>query len=110
MKVVCLSLVAGCLMSVSPGLAAQKVGVLFSSYGDIDSPEEAEGFVKSAILDPDIAPIPGFLRGLISTLGWTFKKTAIENEYKAIGGGTHYRAASKAQTDLVQDALKKQRD
>ena len=84
--------------------AERKVGVLFSSYGDIDKPEEVEGYIKAALTDPDVAPIPWFLKGLVAHLGWLLEgKDAIE-EYRVIGG-SNYRATARAQADLVQQEL-----
>ncbi len=90
-------------------LASQaKVGVLFASYGDIDAPEEAEAYVKAAILDPDIAPIPNLLRPLVASVGWSMTGEATKEEYRRIGGGTQYRAAARQQAQLVVEALGKQ--
>lgn len=82
----------------------KKVGVLFSSYGDVDRPEEVEGYVKSALRDPDIAPIPGFLKGLVATLGWMFTGQGAVEEYRVIGG-SNYRETARKQADAVQKQL-----
>lgn len=85
-------------------LADSKIGVILSSYGDIDSPSEAESYVKRAILDPDIAPIPDVMRGFISSVGWHLLKRSIEAEYRQIGG-TGYRKSSAEQAKLLQEQL-----
>lgn len=87
-------------------LTAKRVGILFSSYGDIDSPDEAEGYVKRSILDPDVAPIPSFLKPLVANLGWFFMQNSIKGEYRKIGGSTHYRESSTAQAELVAADLR----
>ncbi len=84
--------------------AERKVGVLFSSYGDVDSPDEVEGYIKAALRDPDVAPIPWFLKGLVSNLGWLLEGKKAQGEYRAIGG-SKYRATARAQADLVQQEL-----
>ena len=84
--------------------AERKVGVLFSSYGDIDKPEEVEGYIKAALKDPDVAPIPWFLKGLVANLGWLLEGKNVTKEYLVIGG-SKYRATARAQADLVQQEL-----
>ena len=84
--------------------AEKKIGVLFASYGDVDKPEEVEGYVKSALRDPDVAPIPGFLKGLVVTLGWLFTGEGAVEEYRVIGG-SNYRETARKQADAVQKEL-----
>jgi len=86
--------------------AGERLGVLLSSYGDIDSPQEAESYVKKAILDPDIAPIPDLMRGFISTVGWQLLKRSIEDEYRRIGA-TNYRRSSASQAQILEAQLVK---
>ncbi len=84
----------------------QKIGVLFSSYGDINSPSEAEGYLRAAINDPDVAPIPGFLKGIAAEFAVRFGGEKAANEYRVIGG-SHYRQSSREQAALVKTELKK---
>jgi len=92
------------LMSDHSFGSEKKVGILFSSYGDVDKPEEVEGYVKSALRDPDVAPIPGFLKGLVVTLGWLFTGQGAVEEYRVIGG-SNYRETARKQADAVQKQL-----
>ncbi len=108
MMIASVMLIAGC-SSASPegddlatqqlALSGEKVGVMLSSYGDVDSPDEAKDFVRRCLMDPDVAPIPNFLRPLISTVGWWLDGRNIRAEYEAIGGAANLRARS---TDLAQ--------
>lgn len=87
------------------GFASErKIGVLFASYGDVDKPEEVKNYVISAIKDPDIAPIPGFLKGLVANLGWLLTGKGAVEEYKVIGG-SNYRATARHQADEVAKQL-----
>jgi protoporphyrin/coproporphyrin ferrochelatase len=85
----------------------RKVGILFASYGDVDKPEEVENYVKSAIRDPDVSPIPFYLKGIVAELGWLLQGKSAAEEYRVIGG-SNYRASSRAQADMVQKQLANQ--
>lgn len=86
--------------------AEKRVGILFSSYGDVDSPEEVKDYLRSAIRDPDVSPIPGFLKGIASELAVIFGGKKAADEYRVIGG-SKYRATSRAQADLVAEEFRK---
>jgi ferrochelatase len=105
MKVI-LSAAAVVLGVSHTALASEKrIGVLLSSYGDVDSPEEVKDYLKSAIRDPDVSPIPGFLKGVAAELAWAFGGKDAADEYRVIGG-SNYRATSRAQADRVADELR----
>ncbi|MEY4065729.1 MAG: hypothetical protein RIR26_1937 [Pseudomonadota bacterium] len=86
--------------------AEKRVGILFSSYGDVDSPDEVPNYLKSAIRDPDVAPIPGYLKGIAAELAALFGGKKAADEYRVIGG-SKYRASSRAQADLVAEEFRK---
>lgn len=86
--------------------SAKKVGVLFGSYGDVDDPSEVRELVLNTVQDPDVMPLPGFLRRIIAYLGWWQNKKDILSEYAAIGGRSNMRANSQAQADLVAQFLR----
>lgn len=94
------------LASQSAFASEKRIGVLFSSYGDVDSPEEVPNYIKAAISDPDVAPIPGFLKGIVGELAARFGSKDAADEYRVIGG-SKYRATSRAQADLVAAELRK---
>jgi ferrochelatase len=93
------------LLSFS-SIASEKVGILFSSYGDIDAKNEIENLVKNTLGDPDIVPIPRILVPLLYRLGWDIKKEGIFEEYEAIGGITNMRLNSKKQATLVAQKMR----
>jgi len=103
-----LSVAAGLLVAFSQSSIAseRKIGILFASYGDVDKPEEVPGYIKAALSDPDVAPIPGFLKGIVGQLAATFGSKSAADEYRVIGG-SKYRASSRAQADLVADEFRK---
>lgn len=84
---------------------SKKIGVLFGSYGDVDHPSEVRELVLNTVGDPDVVPLPGFLRKIIAQLGWIKDKKGILAEYAAIGNKTNMRANSQAQADLVANYL-----
>ena len=85
---------------------AERIGVMVSSFGDVDKKEEIESFVKTTLLDPDVAPLPNFARSLIVWLGWELKKKSIYEEYEAIGWATHFREQSQRQADAIAARLR----
>ena len=86
----------------------KKVGLLFGSYGDADDLSEVRELVTNTITDPDVMPLNGFVRSIVGTFGWYFVKDGLLDEYRAIGGGTGFRARSQRQADLVAQQLQDQ--
>lgn len=84
------------------GAAEKRIGILFSSYGDIDSPDEVKGYVQAVLRDPDVTPIPGFLKGIVAQFAGAFGTKGSEDEYRVIGG-SKYRATARAQADRVAE-------
>ncbi len=82
-----------------------KVGVLFASYGDVSSLEEVEQYVKNSINDPDIIPIPDWVRPFVAWLGWEIRKSHVYQEYEVIKDLLRYRQASREQSDIVEKKL-----
>lgn len=82
----------------------KKIGILFASYGDVDKPEEVEAYVKAALRDPDVAPIPEFLKGLVVTLGWLFTGQGAVEEYRVMGP-SNYRETARLQAEEVHKSL-----
>lgn len=82
-----------------------KVGVLFSSFGDVDDVSEVEPFVKNTLRDPDVVPVPDWMRPIISDLGWHVTKKDVLAEYAALGGRTNFRKNSQIQADAVAAKL-----
>ena len=89
-------------------VAADKVGLMFGSYGDADNPEEIKELVINITSDPDIVPLPKLILPAVAKLGWLQDKKDILAEYEAIGGATNFKAAAKEQADLVAKALQAQ--
>jgi ferrochelatase len=87
-------------------LEGPRVGVLFSSFGDIDDPSEAQDYVIKTLTNPSVIPLPELLRFKIAHLAWTIRGPQILEKYKAIGGRTNYRAVSQKQADLVASKLR----
>ena len=91
----------------SVGYAAEsKIGLLFSSYGDIDDPSEAKDYVIRTLTDPDLIPLPSFLREKIANVGWSLREGEILAKYRAIGGRTNYRTVSQKQADAIAAKLR----
>jgi ferrochelatase len=98
------------LMSYHPTLSAtentaDKVGVFFGSYGDIDKEEEIRGLVTRTIRDKDMIPAPWLVRQFIAWQRWLTSNKEIKEEYHAIGGASHMRETSQRQADLVARKL-----
>jgi ferrochelatase len=87
--------------------SGKKVGVLFSSFGDVDRPDEIESFVKNTLRDPDVAPIPRLMRPFVAEWAWMKSKKDIVAEYAAIGNATHFRTNSALQAEAVAGELRK---
>jgi ferrochelatase len=93
-------------LSESAIASSEKLGVLFSSFGDVDTAEEVEPFVKTTLRDPDVAPVPAWVRPFMVHFGWELSKEDILAEYAAIGGGTHFRARTQEQANRVAATLR----
>lgn len=88
------------------GTDGYRVGVLLSSFGDIDAPEEARDFVIKTLMDPDVTPLPFLLRLKVANLGWILREAQIRNSYESIGWRTNYRQVSRAQADIIAEKLR----
>jgi ferrochelatase len=93
------------LMSATAMAMPDKVGVLFSSFGDVDSAEELEPFVKKTLSDRDVVPLPRWMRPVVVDLGWKLSQKDVLAEYAAIGGASHFRANSQLQANAVARVL-----
>ena len=87
-------------------LEGPRVGVLFSSFGDIDDPSEAQDYVIKTLTNPAVIPLPQLLRFKLAHIAWAIRGPQIIEKYRAIGGKTNYRAVSQKQADLVASKLR----
>ncbi len=94
------------LFSTSALAATEKIGVLFSSFGDVDQAEEVEPFVKKTLGDPDVVPVPQFVKPILTRLGWKMSKKDVLAEYEAIGWATHFRESSQKQAQQVASIMR----
>lgn len=83
-----------------------RVGILLSSFGDIDDPSEAQDYVIRTLSHPSVIPLPEFMRVKIAYAGWTIRGESILEKYRAIGGKTNYRSVSQQQADLIAAKLR----
>ena len=87
--------------------AGTSIGVLFGSYGDIDDVDhELRMFLRNTLTDPDVLPMPGWLRATIADAGWYIQKAEILKQYAAIHGRTGTRDLSQEQADAVAEQLR----
>ncbi len=84
----------------------ERIGVLVSSYGDVDNPDEAKDLVINTVGDPDVIGLPRFMSRPIAVAGWQMVSRETLEEYQAIGGGTNFRATSQLQADSVASYLR----
>lgn len=99
----------GLLLLAHPALAVStqaKIGVLITSYGDIDDPSELRDYVVRTLKDPDIIPLPSSLRWMIAELGYPILRNKILEEYAAIGGNTKLRRNTRLQAAKVAADLR----
>jgi ferrochelatase len=99
------TLLSTALFSLTSNAEPLKVGVLFSSFGDVDSLDEVEAFVKKTLRDPDVVPVPRWMLPIVVDLGWHVSQKDILAEYSAINGRTNFRKNSQLQADAVAQAL-----
>ena len=98
---------AVCIFAATNSFAVEKVGVFFGSYGDIDDVDtELRTLVRNTLTDPDVLPLPAWMRATIADAGWYIEKKGLLEEYAAIGGSSGMRARSKAQADAVAGVLR----
>ena len=84
----------------------RKIGILFSSYGDVDSPQEVRDLVVRTITDTDIIPVPSWVGSIVGAIGWPLVKDGILEEYAAIGNATGFRVTAQRQAELVAELLR----
>lgn len=101
-----LALIGGLLLGGVANAHAPKIGILMSSYGDIDGPEELRELVVNTLSDPDVLPLPVVLRQVIAQGGYEITKDALLEEYAAIGNRTNTRYNTRRQADLVAAKLR----
>lgn len=81
-----------------------KIGILFSSYGDIDSFDELEAYFKRSF-NSFLPPLPWPLKPLLVELVWCLRKNQLKKEYESFGVNTDYRGHSRQQADKIQQNL-----
>jgi ferrochelatase len=86
----------------------KKIGVLFSSYGDVDHPSELKDLVINTVSDPDVLSLPWWLSGIIAQIAWYQGQDGVWDEYEAIGGKSNYRENSWKQANLVASLLQEE--
>ena len=106
-KILLYTLLLAFLLSPCAFAEKPKIGVVFTCFGDIGSLDEVESYTKNCFLDPDIVAIPNFLRKPLSNFIWWMIKESRLTAYDYLGGNTHYRENSRAQTDLIVAELRK---
>jgi len=103
----CLFMQCALIFGYQEVFASEKIGVLFSSYGDVDDVStELRPFIRTTLTDPDILPLPQWARVLVADFGWYLKKKGLKKEYEAIGGRSNMRALSWAQANGVAELLR----
>jgi ferrochelatase len=83
-----------------------RVGILLSSFGDIDDPAEAQDYVIRTLSHPSVIPLPAFMRVKIAYASWMIRGASVLEKYRAIGGKTNYRSVSQQQADLISAKLR----
>jgi protoheme ferro-lyase len=89
---------------------AEHVGVLFSSFGDVENCECIDSYWPNALaqlVNYEI-PVPRFTRGFFGRLVWTFSRREIMAQYKAIAEdcNTHYQENAVGQAERVVSVLR----
>ena len=87
-------------------LKAEKIGLILGSFGDVDSKEEIEEFVKNTLKDPDILPLPKPLRQIIANGGWHIDKKNVYKRYESFAWKTAFRENSRYQAKFIARKLK----
>lgn len=87
--------------------ASERIGLLFGSYGDIDDVDtELAPYIRKTLSDPDVIPLPWWLRQGIADVGWYWERGEMRKQYAAIGGRTGMRDLSKEQAAKVAQNLR----
>ena len=103
-------LLYSCLLFMGQQLQAAdtKIGILIGSYGDIDHVKtELRPFIRNTLTDPDILPLPAWLRATIADAGWYIERAKLLEHYAAIGGRTGTRLMSQKQAEAVAAELQR---
>lgn len=81
----------------------------FNSFNIVNFTQDVEGFLYNLFADPDIIRLPSFLSILQQPLAYFIAKRRAPKSseaYKSIGGGSPIVKYTRAQAQLVEDALR----
>ncbi len=86
-------------------MAAAPVAVLLSSYGGPEGPGDCEPYLRRIFLDPDLVPLPSFLRPFLARRLAHRRTPALRAVYEAMGSYSPILEQTRAQAAALQAAL-----
>lgn len=92
--------------TISSQNVIRKIGVLFASYGDIDSLNELESYFKNSFSGIALDGLASPFREWLTEIVWQIQKEDSSEHYREFGIETHYRKNSQQQADIVEQKLR----
>ncbi len=89
-------------------LMSKKIGVLFCSYGDIDSKEQLKDFYRKSVETIGLSEVPTPLKEVLSLAIWELKQSRLREEYEKLTPPyrTEYRQNCQNLAEKVKQKLK----
>lgn len=79
--------------------------VLLMNYGGPEKAEDCEAYIRNLFLDPDLIPIPGFVRPLVARIVGRRRGPVLQKNYEAMGQYSPILAQTSAQAKALEAAL-----
>jgi protoporphyrin/coproporphyrin ferrochelatase len=79
--------------------------VLLMNYGGPEGPGDCEGYIRNIFMDPDLIPIPGFLRPFIARVAARKRAPFLQQNYESMGMYSPILEQTQAQADALQEEL-----
>ncbi len=88
-----------------PETRGDDVAVLLMNYGGPEGPEDCEPYLRNIFLDPDLIPIPGFIRPAVARFAGRRRAPQLQRNYEAMGRYTPTLQETTDQGRALEAAL-----
>lgn len=82
-----------------------ETAVLLMNYGGPEKAEDCRPYLRNIFMDPDLIPIPGFVRPLVASLVSRRRAPVLQKNYEAMGGYSPTLHETSVQAEALERAL-----
>lgn len=86
-------------------MPSEQTAVLLMNYGGPTRAEDCGPYLRNIFMDPDLIPIPGFVRPLAASLVARRRAPLLAKNYEAMGGYSPTLAETTAQAEALEGAM-----